>query len=77
MIGDCFKPHQVVCEGFLSHSHGRSQLTTLVDCLCLEDPHLVSGCVAPAKGLALDCQLAHDPSSRCIATTRTSLPRSK
>jgi len=43
----------------------------------LEDPHLVSGCAAPAEGLALDCQLAHDPSSGCIATTRSSLPESK
>jgi len=40
----------------------------------LEDPHLVSGCAAPAEGLALDCQLARDPSSGCIATRRTSLP---
>jgi len=37
----------------------------------------VSGCAAPAEGLALDCQLARDPSSRCIVTTRTSLPGSK
>jgi len=43
----------------------------------LEDPHLVSGCAAPAEGLALNCQLAHDPSSGCIATMRTSLPGSK
>jgi len=28
----------------------------------LEDPHLVTGCAAPAEGLALDCQLARDPS---------------
>jgi hypothetical protein len=27
----------------------------------LEDLHLVSGCVAPAEGLTLDSQLAHDP----------------
>jgi len=43
----------------------------------LEDPHLVSGCAAPAEGLALDCQLARDPSSGCIATTRSSLRGSK
>ena len=40
-------------------------------------PHLVSGCGAPAEGLALDCQLARDPSSGCIATIRTSLSGSK
>jgi hypothetical protein len=27
----------------------------------LEDPHLMSGCVAPAEGLTLDSQLARDP----------------
>jgi hypothetical protein len=37
----------------------------------------VSGCAAPAEGLTLDSQLAHDPSSECIATTRSSLPGSK
>jgi hypothetical protein len=36
----------------------------------LEDPHLVSGCAAPAEGLTLDSQLARDPISGCIATTR-------
>jgi hypothetical protein len=36
----------------------------------LEDPHLESRCVAPAEGLTLDSQLAHDPTSGCIATTR-------
>jgi len=29
----------------------------------------VSGCAAPVEGLALDCKLARDPSSGCIATT--------
>jgi len=43
----------------------------------LEDPHLVSGCAAPAEGLALDCQLARDPSSGCITTMRTTLSGSK
>jgi len=77
VIGDCFEPHQVICEGFLSLSHGRSQLAALVDCSWLGGSPSWSGCVAPAKGLALNCQLARDPSSGCIATTRTSLPRSK
>jgi len=43
----------------------------------LENPHLVSGCAAPTEGLALDCQLACDPSGGCIVTTRSSLPGSK
>jgi len=37
----------------------------------------VSGCAASTEGLALDYQLARDPSSGCIATMRTSLPESK
>jgi hypothetical protein len=36
----------------------------------LEDPHLVSGCAAPAEGLTLGSQLARDPTSGCIATMR-------
>ena len=40
-------------------------------------PVLKVRCAAPAEGLALDCQLARDPSSGCIATTRTSLLGSK
>jgi hypothetical protein len=36
----------------------------------LEDPHLESGCAAPAEGLTLDSQVARDPSSGYIATTR-------
>jgi hypothetical protein len=36
----------------------------------LEDPYLVSGCVAPVEGLTLGSQLACDPTSGCIATTR-------
>jgi len=34
-IGDCFEPHQVICEGFLSLPRERLQLATLVDCLWL------------------------------------------
>jgi len=78
MIGDCFEPDQVFCEGFLSLPRGRSQLGTLVDCSWLGgSPSCECGCVAPAEGLALDCQLARDPSSGCITTMRTSLPGSK
>jgi hypothetical protein len=36
----------------------------------LEDPHLVSGCATPAEGLTLDSQLARDPISGYITTTR-------
>jgi len=41
----------------------RSRRATLVDCLWLGGSHLESGCMTPAEGLALDCQLARDPSS--------------
>ena len=77
MIGDCFEPRQVICEGFLSPPRGRSQLATLVDCSWLGVSPSCSVCAASAEGLALDCQLAHDPSSGRIATMRTSLPGSK
>jgi hypothetical protein len=30
----------------------------------------MSGCAGPAEGLTLDNQLARDPTSGCIATTR-------
>jgi hypothetical protein len=36
----------------------------------LEDLHLMSGCAVPAEDLTLDSQLARDPTSGCIATTR-------
>jgi hypothetical protein len=36
----------------------------------LEDPHLMSGCAAPAEGLTLDSQLARDPTSGCITIIR-------
>jgi hypothetical protein len=42
-----------------------------------KDPHLESGCAAPAEGLTLDSQLARDTSSGCIATTGTSLVATK
>jgi hypothetical protein len=65
------------CEGFLSLPRRSSRIGYSSGARGLEDPLLVSGCVAPAEGLTLDSQLAHDPSSGCIATTRTSLPGSK
>jgi hypothetical protein len=69
MIGDC--------EGFLSLPRGSSRIGYSSGARGLKDPHLISGCVAPVEGLTLDSQLTHDPSSGCIATTRTSLPGSK
>jgi hypothetical protein len=65
------------CEGFLSLHCGSSWISYSSGARGLEDPYLVSGCTAPAEGLTLDSQLARDPSSGCIATTRSSLPRSK
>jgi len=78
MIGDCFEPHQVFCEGFLSLPRGRSQLATLVECSWLGgSPSCEWIARGIAEGLPLDCQLGRDPSSGCIATMRTSLPGSK
>ena len=65
------------CEGFLSLPRGSSRIGYSSEARGLEDPHLVSGCAAPAEGSTLDSWLAHDPSSGRIATTRNSLPGSK
>jgi hypothetical protein len=65
------------CEGFLSLSRGSSRIGYSSGARGLKDLHLVSGCAAPAESLTLDNQLAHDPSSECIARTRSSLPGSK
>jgi hypothetical protein len=61
----------------LSLPRGSSRIGYSSGARGLEDPHLVSECAAPTKGLTLDSQLARDPSSGCIATTRSSLPGSK
>jgi hypothetical protein len=61
----------------LSLLRGSSRIGYSSEARGLEDPHLVSRCAALAEGLTLDSQLARDPSSGCIATTRSSLPGSK
>jgi hypothetical protein len=76
-IRDLFEPSPSDCEGFLSLLRGSLWIGYSSGTRGLEDPHLVSGCVAPTEGLTFDSQLARDPSSGCIATTRSSLPRSK
>jgi hypothetical protein len=53
-LGDCFEPHQVDCERFLSFSRGSSRIGYSSEACGLEDPHLVSGCAAPAEGSTLD-----------------------
>jgi hypothetical protein len=72
----CEAPEKL-CEGFLNLPRGSSRIGYSSGAHGLEDPHLVSECVAPTEGLTLDSQLARDPSSRCIATTRTSLVATK
>jgi hypothetical protein len=42
-LGDCFEPHQVNCEGFLSLPRGSSRIGYSSEARGLEDPHLVSG----------------------------------
>jgi hypothetical protein len=76
-IGDLFEPSPSDCEGFLSLPRGSSRSGYSSGARGLEDPHLVSGCAAPSEGLTLDSQLARNPSSGCIATTRSTLPGSK
>jgi hypothetical protein len=65
------------CEGFLSLPHGSSRIGYSSGAHGLEDPHLVVGCEVLAEGSTLDSWLARDPSSGCIATTRSSLSGSK
>jgi hypothetical protein len=72
-----FRASPSYCEGFLSLFRGSSRIGYSSRARGLEDPHLVSGCAARAEGLTLDSQLARDPSSGCIATTRSSLSGSK
>jgi hypothetical protein len=72
-----FRASPSVYEGFLSLPRESSLTGYSSGARGLEDPHLVSGYAAPAEGLTLDSQLARDPSSGCIATTRSSLPESK
>ena len=49
----------------------------LVNCSWLVWSSSCVGCVAPYWGFGMWCQLAHEPPSEWIATTRTSLPTSK
>jgi hypothetical protein len=65
------------CKGFLILPHGSSRIGYSSGARGLEDPHLVCGCAAPAEGSTLDSRLAYEPTSGCIATTRSSLPGSK
>jgi hypothetical protein len=53
-IGDLFEPSLSDCEGFLILSRGSSQIRYSSEARGLEDPHLVSGCAAPAEGSTLD-----------------------
>ena len=50
---------------------------TLVDCSWLVWSSSCVGCAAPYWGFGEWCQLAREPPSEWIATTRTSLPASK
>jgi hypothetical protein len=53
-IGDLFNPSLSDCEGFLSLPRGNSRIGYSSGARGLEDPHLVSGCAAPAEDSALD-----------------------
>jgi hypothetical protein len=53
-IGDLFEPSPSDCEGFLILPRGSSRIGYSSRARGLEDPHLVSGCAAPAEGSTLD-----------------------
>jgi hypothetical protein len=65
-----------ICEGNCAYPAGIAKNNSS-KARGLKDPHLECGCAAPAEGLTFDSQLAHDPSSRCIATTEASLVATK
>jgi hypothetical protein len=54
VIGDLFEPSPSDYEGFLSLPHGSSRIGYSSGARGLEDPHLVSGCAAPAEGSTLN-----------------------
>ena len=64
------------CEGFLTFP-GRERKGTLVDCSWLVWSSSCVDCVAPYWGFGVWSQLAREPSSEWIATTKTSLSASK
>ena len=63
--------------GVLDFSFVESQKGTLVDCSWLVWSSSCVGCVASYGGIGVWCQLAREPPSEWITTTRTSLPASK
>jgi hypothetical protein len=71
----CEAPERI-CEGDCAHPVGIAKSNSS-KARGLEDPYLENGCAAPTESLTLDSQLAHDPSSGCIATTGTSLVATK
>jgi hypothetical protein len=75
--GRCLSPAPIVCcEGFLTFPRWRAKRYSSgmrVACVILS----CVGCVAPYWGFGVWCQLAREPPSVCIATTRTSLPANK
>ena len=56
---------------------GREPKGNLVDCSWLVWSSSCVGCAAPYWGFGVWCQLAREPPSEWITTTRTSLPASK
>ena len=64
------------CEWFLTFPRRRAK-RTLVDCSWLVWSSSCVGCASPYWGFGVWCQLAREPPSVWIATTRTSLPTSK
>jgi hypothetical protein len=76
-IGDCCRLLSLTLWGVLVPSRGRPRKATLVDCAWLVWSSSCVGCVAPSYGFGRWCQLAREPPSEWIATTRISLVVSK
>jgi hypothetical protein len=76
--GRCLSPAPIVVivRGSWPFPSGEPK-GTLVDCLWLVWSSSYVGCAAPGCGFGVWCQLAREPPSEWIATTRTSLPVSK
>ena len=76
-VGDCLRlPIVVLMRGFWPFLDGEPK-GTLVNCSWLVWSSSCVSCVAPYWGFGVWCQLAREPPSEWIATTRSSLSASK
>ena len=76
-VGGCLWLQSWWLWGVLDFFLGGEPKGTLVDCSWLVWSSSCVGCVAPYWGFGMWCQLAREPPSEWITTTRTSLLASK